>query len=787
MNTRPHNVLDLLLTRMLAGVQSIFEGPSALNSGLVSPMPRATDSQPISVARLIHHEIQMDLVELPEDRLGFPRAPRGACRVALVWIIGICLLPSAAVTVSAQDVSWEQVTTRGGGSVYRVHEFPGGALIAAVQDDLYRSADDGEAWSLLPFPKDEEQPLALPFQDIHIAPAGIAYVATGIVTASGGTYQRGAYSSLDGGRSWERLEIGVEGTLIYDFTTVAGETFAATSAGLYVSGDAGRNWEAVGAVQRPLTSAAATGEGIVALGGDSLVVSSDGGDTWATKMLPGGYRSRLVLTPGGILIAWVSGEGAIYRSGDLGDTWVTDSPPPVIHSIFEIRSGSGGLLMMAAGSAGAWMSGDYGVTWTPMGLGDKVAQSLCLTAGEGVIAGTGDGVYTLGADGAWRDSSRGIERAYLDALAVSEYREILSGDWVSGRVSLRDDGDRWVPLGYFEYVTAAAFGSAGEIFVSTGTPSPSVHSTSDEGANWTPHALAGVLKLERIDEDLYALGENTHRWDGSSASWEVVGGLSHRVRDLEEEGGTLYAATEQGAYTSTDAHTWAPISGTETEKVFEIAEHGGALFIAVELVSEEGGVPLALMRLLRLADGEVTEVWPAISWIGEIMSLGESLYMVTLEGLVRSDDLGESWTPLRDGFYLSPNGSLRSPLVDVVVGPQHHLYAVTFGSGLYRTTEPVTTTMSTEVPPESTFEIQPYPNPSHGQVTFAYTLDGPVDAVEVHIFDTLGRRVAALSAGPHSAGEHVLIWDGSWHAAGLYHYVVRAGDWNQAGRFALVE
>jgi len=63
------------------------------------------------------------------------------------------------------------------------------------------------------------------------------------------------------------------------------------------------------------------------------------------------------------------------------------------------------------------------------------------------------------------------------------------------------------------------------------------------------------------------------------------------------------------------------------------------------------------------------------------------------------------------------------------------------------------------------------PNPASGAATVTVSLTVP-EAVEVVVFDALGREVARLHDGPLAAGGHTLAFDASGLPSGVY--LVRA-------------
>ena len=82
------------------------------------------------------------------------------------------------------------------------------------------------------------------------------------------------------------------------------------------------------------------------------------------------------------------------------------------------------------------------------------------------------------------------------------------------------------------------------------------------------------------------------------------------------------------------------------------------------------------------------------------------------------------------------------------------------------------------------------PNPTGGtaRIEFALERDG---AIRLGIVDVQGREVAVLAAGPHAAGRHAVVWDGTTDhgraAAGIYFVHLRVGGQVLTRRMAVME
>ena len=93
--------------------------------------------------------------------------------------------------------------------------------------------------------------------------------------------------------------------------------------------------------------------------------------------------------------------------------------------------------------------------------------------------------------------------------------------------------------------------------------------------------------------------------------------------------------------------------------------------------------------------------------------------------------------------------------------------------------------------PTSYMIHQNYPNPFNPVTTLRYDL--PEDAlVNITIYDMMGRQIRTLISTQHSAGYKSVQWNatndaGSPVSAGLYFYMIQAGDFKQTKKMMLVK
>ena len=79
-----------------------------------------------------------------------------------------------------------------------------------------------------------------------------------------------------------------------------------------------------------------------------------------------------------------------------------------------------------------------------------------------------------------------------------------------------------------------------------------------------------------------------------------------------------------------------------------------------------------------------------------------------------------------------------------------------------------------------------YPNPFNAATMLRYSVPRASE-VELSVFDVLGRRVAVLTSGVQSVGEHELLWDASRFSSGIYFARLSAGSSVQSVKMILLK
>ena len=254
---------------------------------------------------------------------------------------------------------------------------------------LYRSSDSASTWS---------EVMALSgtsVYDIEFAPDGTAIIGT----------SNGVWKSDDDGRTWTRLNAGLEGRwrvfeIAFDPNNAA-HVWAGVSSdcdqskNVIRSTDGGATWSD----RTPLMAMPVSCRGITfdpndsnkvyacfssAFGGSIFWVSTDAGDTWKhrSRGLPNITLNDVVhdgtrlLVAGGELFGYRN--GGLWKSTDDGETWRpmhNDTWPVRELSDIEVDPNDADVICLASLGAGVYRTADGGATWA-FGVGGTSGLSL---------------------------------------------------------------------------------------------------------------------------------------------------------------------------------------------------------------------------------------------------------------------------------------------------------------------------------------------------------------------------------------------------------------------------
>ena len=190
------------------------------------------------------------------------------------------------------------------------------------------------------------------------------------------------------------------------------------------------------------------------------------------------------------------------------------------------------------------------------------------------------------------------------------------------------------------------------------------------------------------------------------------------------------------------------------------------------------------LRIVDISEPDNMESWPTIAGSGQARDiavasslLGRSPYphnvAYTAADFYGLNVYGYGYFDYIEGFRSSDRGIG----VDVTsIDPARHLVALTTGEGgIFLFNANYMIVHAEDEPGADVLTLHaPYPNPTVGTVTFSFDLSETSD-INLTVFDVLGRSVATVADGIHSAGDHTITFNTASLAGGMYIVRMTAG------------
>ncbi|MCH7974484.1 MAG: T9SS type A sorting domain-containing protein [Bacteroidetes bacterium] len=332
-------------------------------------------------------------------------------------------------------------------SLYEVQFFtasPGNQLYAGVwdnsgdRDGVYRSTNSGVSWEKV------NQGLAdsLNLRYITTNSAGDVFAGT----------EHGLFRTTNNGNDWHLF--GIPGTFIasISFTegTVFAETFWEFTRGiLFRSLDNEGIWERVndGIENTIVFDIIEIPSGDLLCGSlNGIFRSTDEGSSWITDALHNNNVNVLNSNSAGQIFAGT--DAGIYRSTDNGGSW---NPGGLTNEdIGRLALNSIDYLFAVTASNGIFFSTDSGDSWSPVGDGisTNTITDIAITTNDYIFAATDNGVFRSTDDGiSWLVVNNGISiTEYAWTLSVDNLNNIYVGTLGQGVFKSTNNGDDWIQI-----------------------------------------------------------------------------------------------------------------------------------------------------------------------------------------------------------------------------------------------------------------------------------------------------------------------------------------------------
>ncbi len=267
----------------------------------------------------------------------------------------------------------------------------------------------------------------------------------------------------------------------------------------------------------------------------------------------------------------------LFRSEDRGATWTKSGEGVADPFILTLTTGKDGAIFAGTFRGGVFRSRDQGKSWQAINNGLKRLEVKALLAvGDGVYAGTSDGVYRLAAADRWSVVTSGLDDILVHTLALSSDGTLFAGTSGKGIVRFKARSTGWVRQqnalkdheGMTEnFIRVLTIDPEGGIYA--GTFDGGVFRSADGGVTWTP--ISRALPNDSIRGILFnsrglfvATGHGIFKTMDKGRQWVPLnkGLTSMAIQVLIESGaGVFYAGTSDGAFRSDDdGRTWNPIN-----------------------------------------------------------------------------------------------------------------------------------------------------------------------------------------------------------------------------------
>jgi hypothetical protein len=267
--------------------------------------------------------------------------------------------------------------------------------------------------------------------------------------------------------------------------------------------------------------------------------------------------------------------------------------------------------------------------------------------------------------------------------------------------------------------------------------------SNDDGATWSRVWYGGgwVDAMTILDTDIF-VGDigGLFRSTDNGMTWTPanVGLPDPHITSLGATGNILWAGVYNfGLYQSTDrGHSWKKVSYSHKAPGF-IVTRGTDLFVGDGSNPVKFNSPDNTVFLSRDSGASWDQVTPASLLVTSFACSGSILYAGTADGVIRSDDDGNTWT------HLGMN----------VLAPEEN-----------------------PVPPRTYYLEQNFPNPFNAGTTieFANPETGPVS---LKVYNVLGQQVAVLIDNEtRTMGYYSLNWSASGLPSGVYFYRLQTGQ-----------
>ncbi len=308
-------------------------------------------------------------------------------------------------------------------------------------------------------------------------------------------------------------------------------------------------------------------------GGDfkGLFVSANNGENWSAVNLGISPISVYTIAKSQTGDFFVGTNNHVFRSTDNGTSWNRYSSGLTQNNVYAFGFGSNNIVI-AGTYSGLFRSTNNGVNWSTITITANSFKKISVTISGVMFAGSDKGLFRSTDNGAnWMDVSAGLADSNVYALDTDSLGNVYAGTLGTGIYKSTNNGDAWTLISsglsypFADYIAAAP---NGKLFVSTRA---ALNRSTDGGATWTsitskfPPLGARGIYMHSSGAIYAGTFAGQFRSTDNGTTWtQIQKGLPHNivVSWLEMPGNVLLAGTYYGGlYSSSDGgDTWTLLS-----------------------------------------------------------------------------------------------------------------------------------------------------------------------------------------------------------------------------------
>ncbi len=537
---------------------------------------------------------------------------------------------------------WIQTSGPEGGYTDEIVLIDDTLVLAAEAGGVYTSIDNGDSWELsvagLP---------NTPHVNDIASHGDTIYVAL---------YYHGVYTSEDKGKTWSSANNGINGQSILSVFAENQDIYAATFNGqVFHSTDYGASWslESDGITGYQVSDFVSFNSKIYAATQGGLF-ENEGGPTWSPidipGMGPGGIRSMTVHNG----VFYAAEGGVIFISDDNLATWTQIS---LGSASFPSMGHHENMVYATTGNGIYYHTNDNGQNWTLVQNTetDNFAHHI-LFLNEKILMTTRDGLYESLDDGiSWFFSSPGIKAQQISVFASND-TYMFTGTISNGVFRSDDNGASWEAIN--NGLESLNTKSIHDIVALNNTviigTSSGIYKSTDNGDSWTiklnpginqgPQNLAydnGVLVTTASEDGVYISTDLGETWDLLPTTGLII---PQGFTSIEIQGENLFVGTNSGDLFASDdlGQTWSNIP--VYRYIYDVEYQNGTIYIATAnglWTSTDFGQ--SLKNFISLDNTSIQN----------IIVEGNTVYAASSYGFVVTEEGRKNWYPAIDGMEIT--------------------------------------------------------------------------------------------------------------------------------------